>query len=139
MENCEKAFQKHDYMLESHDEQLIALRGVPQTLESLNLTLASINLTIKGLNENAQTKTACSSTHTALETLRAEQLRQIRESQTDQGKRIGDIEKTADTTKIEIDEIRGVMKFLKWGIPVAVAISPAIASIVMHLQSAAKH
>ena len=72
-------------------------------------------------------------THRSLETLRAEQLVVLRKNIQDNTDAIDDhTEQIKDNTD-EISEIRGVLKFLKWAIPIAVAISPGIATVAIKI------
>ena len=132
-ENCGDAFALHDFQIKQHAEALQKLDGVPAALAALNESIARINQTMDRIDAKAQTQSACIETHRALETLRAEQLVVIRKNIQENSEAIDDhTEQIKDNTD-EISEIRGVLKFLKWSIPVAVAISPGIATVVLKI------
>lgn len=144
MENCEKAYALHNHQLAQHTEALAKLDGVPQALQGLTDAVARINRTMDRLDEKAQTKDACTAVHKALETLRAEQLITLRKNITEntdrldereEQRKLDDVahEKRHKDAETELNEIRGALKFLKFVIPLAIAISPAIAAVVLHM------
>lgn len=132
-ENCGDAFALHDFQIKQHTETLQKLNDVPAALKALNESIARINQTMDRIDAKAQTQAACAETHRALETLRAEQLAVVRKNIQDHTDAIGDHTDQIKSNTDEISEIRGVLKFLKWSIPVAVAISPGIATVVLKL------
>ena len=132
-ENCTDSFALHDYQLQQHSDALQKLDGVPAALKALHESIARVNQTMDRIDAKAQTQAACAETHRALETLRAEQLVVLRKNIQENAEAIDDhTEQIKDNTD-EISEIRGVLKFLKWSIPVAVAISPGIATVVLKI------
>ena len=132
-ENCGDAFALHDFQIKQHTEALQRLDEVPAALKALNESIARINQTMDRIDAKAQTQAACAETHRALETLRAEQLVVIRKNIQQNADAIDDhTEQIKDNTD-EISEIRGVLKFLKWAIPIAVTLSPGIATLVLKL------
>ena len=132
-ENCGDAFALHDFQIKQHTDALQKLDGVPAALTALNESIARMNQTMDRIEDRAQTQAACAETHRSLETLRAEQLVVIRRNIQDNADAIdAHTEQIKDNTD-EISEIRGVLKFLKWAIPIAVAISPGIATVAIKI------
>lgn len=132
-ENCSEAFVLHDFQIKQHSEALQRFETIPATLIALNEAVARINLTMDRIEERSQTRSACAETHRALEILRAEQLVVIRKNIQENVEAIDIHNRLIKVNTDEISEIRGVLKFLKWAIPVAVTISPGIATVVMKL------
>lgn len=132
-ENCGDAFALHDFQIKQHTESLQKLDGVPAALTALNESIARINQTMDRIDAKAQTQAACVETHRALETLRAEQLVVIRKNIQENAEAIDEHTGLIKDNTDEISEIRGVLKFLKWAIPIAVAISPGIATVAIKI------
>lgn len=133
MENCNDAFALHDFQIKQHGESLQKLNDVPVALAALTDAVARINQTMDRIEARSQTQSACAETHRSLETLRAEQLVVIRKNIQDNADAIdAHADQIKDNTD-EISEIRGVLKFLKWAIPIAVAISPGIATVAIKI------
>ena len=132
-ENCGDAFALHDFQLKQHAETLQKLDGVPAALNALNEAIARINQTMDRIDAKAQTQAACVETHRALETLRSEQLVVLRKNIQDNAEEVEAHDALIKTNTDEISEIRGVLKFLKWAIPIAVTLSPGIATLVLKL------
>lgn len=130
-ENCSEAFVLHDFQIKQHSEALQRFETIPATLIALNEAVARINTTMDRIEERSQTRSACMETHRALEILRAEQLIVIRKNIEEHAGSLDAQDKLIKVNTDEISEIRGVLKFLKWAIPVAVTISPGIAMVVL--------